>query len=647
MYNRHFVRTENFQDFIARLYGNEALVPVISGPEPISSNGGEDDRISARTITFQVTDACNLACTYCLTKDTYITMADGSFKSIKDVKVGDVILAFDENNPEDIKPATVEQLFKRTAPVVKLKLDDHHCLRITPNHKIAMFSSVTNTFEWHTIDDVRNDLHKYSIYVYDIRKKGFVLYGIHSVTYRPQTETVYNIGTSTHTYIANDIAVHNCYQINKKHHSMSFDVAKRYADYLLESETYEDNPYVNQQNSSGLIIEFIGGEPFLEIDLIDKITDYMINKMIEMRHPWLDRFMISICSNGVMYFDPRVQAYIKKHKRYLSFSVSIDGNKELHDSCRVFPDGRGSYDIAIQAVDHYRNVHHGNMGSKMTLAPQNISHAYDAVRNLIALDYKEIFLNCVYEKGWTTPDATVLFNQLCKIADYLIDNDLFDKIYLSIFEDTFFSPKDESDNQNWCGGTGAMLSCDWKGDLYPCIRYMESSLGTDVPPMIIGDVYNGLMHTDAQKNCVNCLKSITRRSQSTDECFYCPIANGCSWCSAYNYQENGTADKRATYICVMHKARALANLYYWNKGFKKYAPFFRMKNYVPDEWALEIITQEQLDEIKRFEVFTDEDYQNMMSHIGEYDKEYQRYVERAMMLHAPVYTNQPTEKGEK
>ena len=31
----------------------------------------------------------------------------------------------------------------------------------------------------------------------------------------------------------------------------------------------------------------------------------------------------------------------------------------------------------------------------------------------------------------------------------------------------------------------------------------------------------------------------------------------------------GTPDKRATFICWMHKARSLANVYYWNKLYNK------------------------------------------------------------------------------
>lgn len=60
--------------------------------------------------------------------------------------------------------------------------------------------------------------------------------------------------------------------------------------------------------------------------------------------------MFSICSNGVLYRDEKVQAFLRKWANRLSFSVTIDGNKELHDSCRVFPDGSPSYDIAVDAA---------------------------------------------------------------------------------------------------------------------------------------------------------------------------------------------------------------------------------------------------------------------------------------------------------
>jgi uncharacterized protein len=85
------------------------------------------------------------------------------------------------------------------------------------------------------------------------------------------------------------------------------------------------------------------------------------------------------------------------------------------------------------------------------------------------------------------------------------------------------------------------------------------------------------------------LCNITRRSQSTDECYYCPIGAGCAWCSGYNYEEFGTPNKRATYICIMHKAESLANVYYWNKLYKKLNINKTFNMNIPREWALEII----------------------------------------------------------
>lgn len=387
-----------------------------------------------------------------------------------------------------------------------------------------------------------------------------------------------------------------CYQGIKAHHVMSFETARKFTDMLLRG----DSPYINPGNSPGIVIEFIGGEPLLEIELVDRITDYFIGEMIRLRHPWATRFRLSICSNGTEYFNPKVQAYLKKHLNHLSFSISIDGCKELHDACRVFPDGRGSYDTAIAGVEHFTKVLGGVMGSKMTLAPQNVGYTFRAVKNLIDLGYTEINMNCVYEEGWTLEHAKVLYSQLKQTADYLLENGL-DDLYLSIFEESFFRPKDPNDLQNWCGGTGDMISVDYTGNIYPCIRYMPNSLGPGIRPLVIGHVDHGILGTEEEQDCARCLKCIDRRTQSTDECFDCPIAEGCSWCSAYNYQIFGTADKRATFICVMHRARALANAYYWNSLYRKQGLSKRFAIHVPEEWALEIIDEAECDMLRRLE----------------------------------------------
>ena len=353
-----------------------------------------------------------------------------------------------------------------------------------------------------------------------------------------------------------------CYQINKGHHKMPFEIAKTLIDELLHNDKLIEN-YVKSKNSLGIILEFIGGEPLLEVDLIDQIIDYFVGQCIILHHPWIDRFRVSICSNGVLYFTPKVQEFIKKHQTHLSFSISIDGNKKLHDTCRIFPDGTGSYDLAIKAAKHYMKHYDKNLGSKMTLSIDNINYTFLALVNLWENGYNYIHSNCVYEKGWTIEHARVLYNELKKVADYLLNNHL-EKIKGTSILNLDLSQQKNISDQNFCGGNGNMLAIDYKGDLYPCLRYMESSIGQNQLPYIIGNVDDGIGYNQQTKDMITGL-DVTYKSQSPQECIECPVSSECGWCSALNYQEFGTINKRTTYTCLMHKARVLANYYYQNK----------------------------------------------------------------------------------
>ena len=375
-----------------------------------------------------------------------------------------------------------------------------------------------------------------------------------------------------------------CYQINKGHHKMPFEIAKTLIDELLHNDKLIEN-YVKSRNSLGVILEFIGGEPLLEIDLIDQIIDYFIEQCIILHHPWIDRFRVSICSNGVLYFTPKVQEFIKKHQTHLSFSISIDGNKKLHDTCRIFPDGTGSYDLAIKAAKHYMKHYDKNLGSKMTLSIDNINYTFLALVNLWENGYNYIHANCVYEKGWTIEHARVLYNELKKVADYLLNNHLERIKGTSILNLDLSQQKNISD-KNFCGGDGNMLAVDYKGDLYPCLRYMESSIGQNQSPYIIGNINDGIGYNQQTKDMIAGL-DVTYQSQSPQECIDCPVSSECGWCSALNYQEFGTINKRTTYTCLMHKARVLANYYYQNKMGGNY-PFLINK-----QDAIDIIGEDE------------------------------------------------------
>lgn len=391
-----------------------------------------------------------------------------------------------------------------------------------------------------------------------------------------------------------------CYQHNKKPNVMPFEIAKQFIDDLLSGSEKLTN-YIPKE-TVGIVLEFIGGEPFLEIDLVSKITDYYFNECARLHHPWATRTRLSISTNGLLYFEPKVQEYIRKHQRHLSLNITVDGNKELHDSCRFDLNGNGTYDRVVSAVDDYTKKYgKGALPTKMTISPDNVRKLSQAVIAMIEYGYPIVHFNPVYEDVWSIEDAKIFYEQLKELADYLIKNNKLDPLVCPYLSPAYCHPMPEEDNHNWCGGTGSMLAIDWQGNLYPCIRYMPSSLGEQREPYVIGTVKDGITSTEEQKYRIDCLNCITRKSQSTEECFNCSIASGCGWCSGYCYELYGTPNKRTTFICDLQKARSLALTYMWNKYYKKIHSKDVYKMDIPDDWALQIIDQKELNMLKELE----------------------------------------------
>ena len=380
-----------------------------------------------------------------------------------------------------------------------------------------------------------------------------------------------------------------CYQGHKGHRMMTKDVAKRGVDLLFDMYDKNEGTFINHKTKA-IILDFIGGEPLMNIDIIDYVCTYFVQKCLEKNHPWIYTWRASMISNGALYFDPKVQEFLKKFRGFVSFGITLDGPKEIHDACRIYHDGRGNFDDAYASMKHFNSHYYEELGTKVTIAPENLHNLNKIVKFFVDEGMEEINANTVFEEEWTEEQAQEFYRELKKMADYLLSLD--HEVYVGLFRDELFNPMSEEENSNFCGGTGAMLSFDPDGIAYPCIRYMPSSLGDDAPPITIGTV-DGIFETEEDKETKRCLDCITRRSQSTDECWNCPIASGCAWCSRWNYQLYGTPDKRCTRICPMHKARSLANVYYWNKYYHKNNMDKHFEMHLPKEEALKFISEDE------------------------------------------------------
>lgn len=391
-----------------------------------------------------------------------------------------------------------------------------------------------------------------------------------------------------------------CYQINKGHHKMSFETAKKFIDYIFEGRTNPES-YFYEGKIFGFILDFIGGEPLLEIDLIDQICEYFENKLnnIPKDSPWQIFHAYSLCSNGVLYFTPKVQKFLKKYSTLAAINITIDGCKELHDKCRLFPNGQGSYDLAVKAgLDLLKK---GNGGTKITFSPDNLSYVFKGIKNMIELGFNNIYANCVFENVWTKEDyIKIYYNELKKVADYIINNNLQEDIYFRPFEPNNYAPLEiEKLEEKWCGTTSNMFSLDWKGDIYTCIRFMESSLGNDAPPLIIGNIEHGIGYTNSEKQILEIFKNYTKKNISTKECLECPIERGCAWCAGCSYQMTGDLCHRTTTICECHKAECLATMHFYKRlNDKKALNRIGKFDY---NFVNKIITQEEYDYLTKEE----------------------------------------------
>lgn len=250
-----------------------------------------------------------------------------------------------------------------------------------------------------------------------------------------------------------------CYQVDKDHSAiMSKETAMKAVDMILDDSRMEG--YINSIETPGIVIDFIGGEPLLQIELIDFICDYFRYKTVMLNHPWAYNHMFNFTSNGTLYFTEPVQRFLKKNRGRLSFTITIDGNEELHDSCRVFPNGEGSYSIVERAVKHAQ-LNHGLDTSKITIAPENVIYLADAIKHLSSLGIKDLNANVVYENVWVPERDTYLFyDQLINLADWFIEEEKYIESSLSLFEETIGREMPDTDNQNWCWGKGTPILTD-------------------------------------------------------------------------------------------------------------------------------------------------------------------------------------------
>ena len=377
-----------------------------------------------------------------------------------------------------------------------------------------------------------------------------------------------------------------CYEINKRPFHLELDKAKKFIDILLHDPDpclLNDSDKLSRVYSLGIILDFIGGDALMNVDLLDKILTYWVQQVNTVDTPnakiWRYTWRASISSNGTLFGQPDVRAFCEKWKDNLSLGVSIDGCPEIHDAYRVFPDGKGSMDAILENWEWYQRTFPNNgISTKATCSKASIPYLYDSLVFMHEkLGMSQINQNFIMEDmHLEDADYRLLDEQLHKCADYVLEH--CDELYWSMLGSHIVSAHkstgDDWEKQGQCG-SGAMPALAIDGRIYPCFRWLPHTQ-QEAGVMSVGDVENGFNHKENFKK----VREGAYRCNCTREekCRDCEYESACPYCIGGCYAEFGDFI-RTTHICEVAKLQVKWARYYWTK-------YLEMKGKpIPEDWS--------------------------------------------------------------
>lgn len=328
-----------------------------------------------------------------------------------------------------------------------------------------------------------------------------------------------------------------CFAKGGKYHGpeaiMTWDVAKSAIDFLLENSGAHFN----------LDIDFFGGEPLLNWNLVKKTVDYARSKEEE----YHKHFNFTLTTNGVLLDDEKID-YLNENMK--NVVLSLDGRKEKHDEFRKTLDGRGSFD---KIVPNFQKLVK-NRGDKEyymrgTFTANNLDFTED-IKTYLDLGFKRTSLEPVVgnsEEDYALKEEHLprIYEEYEKLADMLIDAvDKDDKFIFYHYMIDLNNGPCVYKRISGCGSGSEYMAVTPTGDLYPCHQFVGNE------DFKIGDVFNGIKREDLISN----FKKNNLYSQ--EKCRDCWAQMYCSGgCAANNYNAGGDINKIYDYGCKVFKKR--------------------------------------------------------------------------------------------
>ena len=314
---------------------------------------------------------------------------------------------------------------------------------------------------------------------------------------------------------------------------MSFEVGKRALDFLIEQSGSRKN----------LEVDFFGGEPLLNFDVVKQLVAYA--RSIEKEKG--KNFRFTLTTNGVLLNDEVMEW---ANKECYNVVLSLDGRKETNDRMRRTRNDKGTYDLILpkfQKMAKERNQQ--GYYIRGTYTHYNTDFAKD-ILHLADLGFEQLAMEPVVtdpKMDYALQESDIpklkdqydlLAKEMCKrnregkgftFFHYMIDLEGGPCIYKRI---------------SGCGvGTDYMAVTPW-GDLYPCHQFVGDE------KFLLGNVFDGVKDTDIVNEFKLC--NVYSR-EACQDCFAKLYCSG--GCSANAYHTTGKITGTCDMSCELHRKR--------------------------------------------------------------------------------------------
>lgn len=314
---------------------------------------------------------------------------------------------------------------------------------------------------------------------------------------------------------------------------MSAEVGKKALDFLVE----------NSGNRVNLEVDFFGGEPLMNFDVVKEIVAY--GRSLEKEHN--KKFRFTLTTNGMLLNDEIMEF---ANKEMSNVVLSIDGRKEIHDLMRPTPNGKGSYDIILPKFQKFAKLRGGkSYYVRGTFTRNNLDFCED-VLHMADLGFDEISIEPVVAEeeapyAIREEDLPKIFEQYDRLAKEMIKREKEGRGF------TFFHYMIDltggpcvAKRLSGCGsGTEYLAVTPW-GDLYPCHQFV----GED--GFLLGNVFDGIQKQELVNEFKGCNVYTKEKCKDCFARFYCS-----GGCAANSYKFHGTLNDAYDIGCEMERKR--------------------------------------------------------------------------------------------